>query len=194
MNYVVLQNFLKNRKRKVVSLEGLKPAAGLVPLVFHDKIYMLLTKRALHLNHHPGEISFPGGRIESKDVSGEVTAIRETEEEVGIKKKEITILGAIDDVVSVTKFHLTPFVGVVPYKNQYSFDKNEVEQVYLIPISFFLVTPKIINYKWNGEDKPSYVYDYKDIRIFGVTAYIIKNFIAILNDSGFIEINKSFIF
>lgn len=194
MNYVALEDFLKKRKRKIVSIQGLKPAAGLVPLVFNNKIYMLLTKRAAHLNHHPGEISFPGGRIEGEDVSVEVTAIRETEEEVGIKKEEIIILGAIDDVVSVTKFRLTPFVGIVPYKSHYSFDKNEVEQVYLIPISSFLVTPKVINYKWKGEDKPSYVYDYKDIRIFGVTANVIKNFITILDDSGFIELNKEFIF
>jgi len=193
MDVEKLELFLKNRQRKVIPVEGYKPAASLVPLVLNGKIHLLITKRATHLKNHPGEFSFPGGHIENGDSSGLVTALRETEEEIGVSREQIRVLGALDDVVSVTKFHLVPFVGIIPYLNTYPFDKNEVASVHLIPLSSFLVQPQIVTYYWKGEEKPSVVYDYYDIRIFGVTALVIKKLVEILDKSGFLETNKELI-
>lgn len=192
MHLKSLEDFLSKRKRRVIPINGYKPAASLVPLAINEKIFLLITKRAAHLKNHPGQFSFPGGHIE-KNEQPLKAALREAEEEVGISQKDIRIIGALDDVVSVTNFHLTPFVGVVPYSEHYDFDKNEVECVHLIPLSFFLNEPKTANYYWQGEAKPSFVYDYKDMRIFGVTAYVIKNFVEILKKSGFINANRPLI-
>lgn len=191
MDYKQLENYLKNRERKVIPINGYKPAASLVPLVFNEKIHLLITKRAPHLKNHPGEYSFPGGHIEDGDNTGIETALRETEEEIGIPREQIKVIGVLDDVVSVTNFHLVPYIGIVPYLESYPFDKNEVASVHLIPLKIFLDRPKIVTYYWKGEEKPSVVYDYHDIRIFGVTAFVIKRFVEILERSEFLKTNNN---
>lgn len=192
MDYKLLEKFLKKRPRRTIPLNGYKPAASLVPLVFEKKIHILITKRAAHLKNHPGQFSFPGGHIEQNEHPVKA-ALREAEEEIGIYQSSIKIIGLLDDVVSVTNFHLMPFVGEIPYLSEYNFDRNEVESVHLVPLKVLLTEPKKATYNWQGEEKHSIVYEYKDVHIFGVTAYVIKNLIDILNMSGFLMANEEYI-
>ncbi len=185
MNFDVVEHFLKNRPRRVIPLNGYKPAASLVPIVFNKKLHLLITRRADHLKNHPGQYSFPGGHIEEGDKAPLDAALRETEEEIGVRSSDIKILGRLDDVVSVTNFHLSPFLGIVPFMEHYPFDKNEVASVHIIPLNIFSEPPRVAYYHWNGEKKKSYLYKYGEVEIFGVTAKVIHNLMNILEDSGF---------
>ncbi len=97
---------------------ALRPAAVLVPLVDHNHgITVLLTQRTAHLTAHAGQISFPGGRIEAADPDEIAAALRETEEEVGLPRDRIHVIGRLDNYVTGTGFEITPIVGFVdpPY-------------------------------------------------------------------------------
>ena len=93
---------------------GLRDAAVLVPLVVREPgLHVLLTQRTDHLHHHPGQISFPGGRVEDGDASDVETALRETEEEIGLDRRHIEIVGRLPRYHTVTGFAISPVVGVV---------------------------------------------------------------------------------
>ncbi|HNB05532.1 MAG TPA: CoA pyrophosphatase, partial [Thauera aminoaromatica] len=91
-----------------------KPAAVLVPLVVRGEApSVLLTRRTDHLHHHPGEISFPGGRLEDDDPSPVHAALRETEGEIGLARRHVELIGALPDYFTGTGFRVTPVVGLV---------------------------------------------------------------------------------
>jgi 8-oxo-dGTP pyrophosphatase MutT (NUDIX family) len=194
MDINILKEFLSKRKRKTIPQQDYKPASVLIPLTENGKIYMLLTKRAKHLTNHPGEISFPGGRLDDKDKNRLETALREVEEEIGIPSYEINVVGALDDAISITNFHIVPYVGVIPFFCPYSFNKSEIDEIILIPLSFFLHQPKMEIYRKGNIVKENFIYDYKGNIIFGLTAFLIKNLVEILLESGFITVNKKLIF
>lgn len=194
MEYKILQDYLNNRPRQIISQNGYKPASVLIPLTENGKIYVLLTKRAKHLTNHPGEISFPGGRMDDSDSNRLLTALREVEEEIGIPRDEITILGALDDVISVTNFHVIPYVGIIPFFCPYDFNKSEIDEIVLVPLSFFLTEPQKEIYSKGDIKKDNYIYRYGDKKIFGLTATLLKSFIEILDKSGFLTINRELIF
>lgn len=194
MEYKILQEYLNKRERKTIPEIGHKPASILIPLTENGRIYILFTERAKHLTNHPGEISFPGGRHDDSDKTKLETALREVEEEIGIPSEEVNIIGTLDDAISVTNFHVTPFVGIIPFFCPYSFNKSEIDEVILIPLAFFLNEPKMEIYKKGDIVKENYIYEYKNKKIFGLTAFLIKELIKILNHSGFITINRELIF
>jgi len=189
-----LKEFLSKRERKTIPQQGYKPASVLIPLTENGKIYILLMKRAKHLTNHPGEISFPGGRLDDNDKNSLETALREVEEEIGIPGYEVNVVGALDDAISITNFHIVPYVGVIPFFYPYSFNKSEIDEIILIPLSFFLNQPKIEIYRKGNIVKENFVYDYEGNIIFGLTACLIKNLVEILLESGFIAVNKKLIF
>lgn len=194
MNFTVLEEFLKNRERRIIPLKDYRPAAVLVPLVMKGKIHLLVTKRANHLKRHAGEVSFPGGKVEWHDESRLDTAVRETEEEVGVPLREMEVYGPLDDAVSMTGFHIMPYVGSVPYKNPYPFDRREIESLHLIPLNVFMAAPRKEIYRAGAVEHPNFVYEHDGVKIFGVTAFIIKRFVKILDKSGFFAVNKELIF
>lgn len=194
MEYKILQDYLNNRPRQIISQNGYKPASVLIPLTENGKIYVLLTKRAKHLTNHPGEISFPGGRMDDSDSNRLHTALREVEEEIGIPRDEVTILGALDDVISVTNFHVIPYVGIIPFFCPYDFNKSEIDEIVLVPLSFFLTEPQKEIYSKGDIKKDNYIYRYGDKKIFGLTATLLKSLIEILDKSGFLTINRELIF
>lgn len=118
----------------------LTPAAVLVPLVEHaDGMTVLLTQRTAHLAHHPGQISFPGGRLEPADDGDPViAALRETEEEIGLPRDRVTILGRLDDYITGTGFIVTPVVGVIVPPVETNADPFEVAEVFEVPLNFLL--------------------------------------------------------
>ncbi len=118
-------------------------SAVLIPLIKIDKkYYLLFQKRAAHIRQG-GDICFPGGRYEKKDKDFKETALRETEEELGIKSKDIKIIGQLDTYVAPIGALVEPFIGIIKKKTlkTMKIDKNEVEKTLLIPIEFFKKNP-----------------------------------------------------
>lgn len=114
-------------------------AAVLVPLVRHaESIHVLLTQRTAHLEDHAGQISFPGGRVESSDASREETALRETEEEIGLGRARVELLGRLPDYEIPSGFRITPVVGWIEPPIEIKPDPFEVEAVFEAPLEYFL--------------------------------------------------------
>lgn len=117
----------------------LKPAAVLVPLIQRpDELTVLFTQRTSHLAHHAGQVSFPGGHIEPEDDGPADTALRETEEEVGLDRKHVRLVGRLDTYVTRTGFVVTPVVGMVRPPFTLKPDAHEVAEVFEVPLSFLL--------------------------------------------------------
>ncbi len=145
MNKKDFKKFIKNLPLHidVMARDRYFNSAVLVPLVKIDKeYYLLFQKRAAHIRQG-GDICFPGGGYEDEDKSFKHTALRETKEELGIRKKDIKILGQLDTYVAPIGALIEPFVGIVKKKavENMIIDKNEVEKTMLIPMSFFKENP-----------------------------------------------------
>ncbi len=121
--------------------DGFCPAAVLVPIVVREHgLTVMLTRRTDHLQHHPGQISFPGGRVESVDISAEMTALRETEEEVGLDRAKVELLGELPEYFTGTGFRISPVVGLVHPPFTLELDSFEVAEAFEVPLSFLLDT------------------------------------------------------
>jgi 8-oxo-dGTP pyrophosphatase MutT (NUDIX family) len=160
------------------------PAAVLVPLVEHaDGMTVLLTQRTDHLAHHPGQISFPGGRFEEGDVGDAITAaLRETEEEIGVARDCVTILGRLDDYVTGTGFIITPVVGVIVPPVVTSADPFEVAEVFEVPLHFILdpENHKLHRRVVEGSHRPFWAMTWEQRIIWGATAGILVNLSDVL--------------
>jgi 8-oxo-dGTP pyrophosphatase MutT (NUDIX family) len=137
--------FLHGQVGAAVREEGLhpdmplRPAAVLVPVVARPQsLTVLLTRRTEHLHHHPGQISFPGGRVEESDVTPVMTALRETEEEIGLDPDRVELLGELPDYFTGTGFRVTPVVGLVHPPFELKLDAFEVAEAFEVPLAFLL--------------------------------------------------------
>jgi len=165
-------------------VEGdVRQAAVLIPLYVRDRqLFVLFTKRTETVEHHKGQISFPGGVKEDADQTLWHTAIREAEEEVGIAASGVKILGALPKVVTVTGFEISPFVGAIPYPCEWKPAGGEVEAVLEIPVSF-LMDPRAVEYRnvtWKGRPVKTLVYHYSGHAIWGATAHILADLMEVL--------------
>lgn len=157
----------------------LKSAAVLVPLIERcDGITVLLTQRTDHLANHAGQVSFPGGGAEQQDTDSVATALRETEEEIGLASSHIEIAGFLDLYQTVTGFLVTPVVGFVKPGFELAPDPFEVAEVFEVPLSFVL-DPR--NHQrqsriFRGERRNFYVIPYKNYYIWGATAAMLVSF------------------
>jgi len=163
--------------------EPLRPAAVLIALVERDAgISVLLTRRAKHLEHHPGQISFPGGHIEQTDLDPVAAALRETHEEIGIAPERIKVLGRLNDYVTRTGFHITPIVGAVRPPLDIFPDNHEVDEVFEVPLAFFL--DPINHHKHEriheGVPRSFYAIPYEDYYIWGATAGMLMDLYRML--------------
>jgi 8-oxo-dGTP pyrophosphatase MutT (NUDIX family) len=163
-----IAEILSQRKRKIIIDENFGSAA--VILLFYEKngeCYIIFTKRTESVAYHKGQISFPGGARDEEDASLKDTAIRETFEEIGINPDDIDILGALDDVYTITsKYSITPFVGKILYPYEFDPNKEEVEEIIEIPVSSL------------ENDRISFKYG--DHLIWGATAMILTQFLSLL--------------
>ena len=119
---------------------SLVPAAVLMPLVMRDDLSVLLTRRAAHLTDHPGQISFPGGRVEASDTSAIGAALRETNEEIGLSGDPVRVLGTLPTYITATGYIVTPVVALVEPSFDLKVDPLEVAEVFEVPLAF-LMTP-----------------------------------------------------
>jgi 8-oxo-dGTP pyrophosphatase MutT (NUDIX family) len=114
------------------------PASVLVPLVLRDDVTVLLTQRTDHLTDHPGQISFPGGRAEGQDVDATATALREAEEEIGLRASHVEVIGHLPTYTTGTGFVVTPVVGLVRQDFSLQVDPFEVAEAFEVPLSFLM--------------------------------------------------------
>src|SRR3989337_3621130 len=176
-----IRRALAKRRRQIVANPRLRRAAVLVPVYEDgDGLQVLFTKRSEELPHHKGQIAFPGGTQQPEDQNPHATALRESEEEVGLKPGDVEVLGELDDTVTATSnFVVTPFVGFIPYP--YSFRVNPAEIVELIPIPLSLLCDpsRFREELWDrdGGKTPGYYYTVGSHVIWGLTARILKQFL-----------------
>ena len=166
--------------RRAVLAPGPVPAAVLLPLFLKNGHYhILLTKRTELLNHHRGEISFPGGACQPEDRNTLATALRETWEEIGIPPASVEVLGALDDILSVYDYLVTPYAGLLPEQFQLNMNVGEIERVIEVPVAH-LLRPEVFrteDWNWRGRTLPVYFYTYGYDEIWGLTASILKQFL-----------------
>ncbi|MBL8253547.1 MAG: CoA pyrophosphatase [Candidatus Competibacter sp.] len=158
----------------------LMPAAVLMPLVERSEGYtVLLTQRTAHLEHHAGQISFPGGRAEEEDANPVDTALREAEEEIGLQRRHVVeIAGFLDLYQTVTGFLITPVVGFVTPPFELALDAFEVAEAFEVPLDFIL-DPRNHESRsmfYKGQHRRYYVIPYEDRFIWGATAAMLVNF------------------
>lgn len=166
-------------------------AAVLVPLVERSEgLHVLLTQRTAHLRDHAGQISFPGGRSEAGDADAVATALREAEEEIGLARRHVEVLGSLPEYRTVTRFAVTPVVGLVQADFSLSLDSNEVAQAFEVPLSF-LMTPAHHQrhvFDFDGQsreflsiDWPRAAGDGESFFIWGATAAMLRNLYRLLS-------------
>ncbi len=155
---------------------GLIPAAVLFPLLERRRgLSVLLTRRSSALKHHGGQVSFPGGRMESDDTDILHTALRETEEEIGIPMGHVQVAGPLSTMPTITGYAVTPIVGFVPADVRLTLDPVEVESAFEVPLEFLLDadnesrTERVIE----GVPVPLIEFLYGGERIWGATASMI---------------------
>nr|WP_316644286.1 CoA pyrophosphatase [uncultured Roseateles sp.] len=167
-------------------------ASVLVPLVLRESgLTVLLTRRTAHLRAHAGQISFPGGRVEAHDFDPVATALRETEEEVGLSHDFVEVIGQLPIYTTVTAFQVTPVVGLVRPGFTLTLDTFEVDEAFEVPLQF-LMTPahhqrhqvdfdggrrQFLSMPWTGPDAAGAQREYF---IWGATAAMLRNFYRFL--------------
>lgn len=149
------------------------PAAVLVPLLDRaEGLSILLTRRASNLKNHAGQISFPGGRIEGDDADPLSAALRESEEEIGLARSNVEVLGYLPDHLVISGFRITPVVGLVTADCELVLDAIEVEEIFEVPLSFVLDARNHVRRvrQFEGEDIPFTDFPYGPYNIWGATA------------------------
>jgi 8-oxo-dGTP pyrophosphatase MutT (NUDIX family) len=158
------------------------PASVLVPIIAHAELTVLFTRRTPHLKKHSGQVSFPGGRAEPEDPSPEFTALRETEEEIGLPRDRIEVLARLPEYLTRTGFRVTPVVGLIEPPLELVPDSREVDEVFEVPLAFIL-DPR--NHRREtrelaGRVASYYVIEHHGRVIWGATAGMLVNFYRIL--------------
>ena len=162
----------------------LTPAAVLIPIVDREgDLSVLLTRRTEHLANHAGQVSFPGGHVEPGDLTPEDAALRETEEEIGLDRRHVTLLGRLDDYVTRTGFKVTPVVSVVDPPFDLDPDAGEVETVFEVPLPFLLdpANHQRSSRLFKGHRRHYYTLRWGDHEIWGATAGVVINLHAFLS-------------
>lgn len=181
-----LTRILPSRSKVILSGEGLVTAAVLVPLFAKEgETHVLLTKRSDLVEHHKGEISFPGGKLDPTDRDLCACALRETEEEVGIEPNDVRIVGELDDFYTVaTNFLVVPFVGVIPYPYTFRLSCREISSLLAVPLKIFFDPERRTEEIWTirGQSVEVVSYRWKGHNIWGATARILKHFTEVLAD------------
>lgn len=156
----------------------LRPAAVLVPIVEYgkDNATILLTRRADGLPDHAGQIAFPGGAVEPHDSHPEATALRETQEEIGLPPAGIDLVGRLDPYETVTGYRIDPCVGLLTPPLKLCHDPREVAEVFEVPLDFVLDPANHqIHHHCGTRSRRFYAIVYRDYYIWGATAHMLVN-------------------
>jgi len=166
---------------------NLSPAAVLIGLIPRaDGFQVLLTRRTEGLRHHGGQISFPGGRIETEDSDPVAAALREAHEEVGLAPSLTSPLGFLDPFVTITGFHVFPVVAQISLEYVPLLDPGEVAEAFEVPLDFLLdpANERRTEVEYLGRMRPLIEFGYRHYRIWGATAAMLVNFRERLESAG----------
>ena len=181
----LVKQALAQRSRLILTDDSLMPAAVLVTLYpKNGEFCVLLNKRSEIVEHHKGEISFPGGARDLEDNDFQETALREAEEEMGINPSDVTILGQLDDAVTRSGFGVRVFVGEIPHSYPFKPSDLEIAEVLEVPL-LSLYDPVNIRWetRWTGEELTTvYSYVHGEHVVFGATAKILQQFLDIMEE------------
>jgi 8-oxo-dGTP pyrophosphatase MutT (NUDIX family) len=158
-------------------INATRGAAVLAPIIKRASGWtMLFTVRSVETPAHPGQISFPGGRVQAEDGSAVETALRETEEEIGLSRSFIEPIGAWDRYDTITGFRVTPIVGLVEPGFELTLEPREVASVFEAPLDFLMnpANHEKREAQWQGRTRYYYVVPYQDHFIWGATAGMIR--------------------
>lgn len=164
-----------------------RPAAVLIPLVWHtNSPAVLLTKRTMGLRHHAGQISFPGGKIDLSDGGAVNAALREVEEEVGISRERVRVLGQLPHYTTITDYRVEPVVGMIVPPYQTILQPSEVALAFEVPLDLILDTRNYARhtYEKDGIYGSYLALNYQDHHIWGATAAILYIFAVALSGLG----------
>ena len=179
----LIQNKLSEYKPRQFKSQKLIPSAVLIPFFNKNKdAHILFTVRTDDVEHHKGQISFPGGAWEEQDKSLADTALRECQEEIGIPPKMINIIGRLDDFPTITDFLVTPFVATLPYPYPSKINTQEVAEILEVPLALFLKNTFFEVKEWKHKNKTYLVFFYyfNQHVIWGATAFILNRFIELV--------------
>ncbi|MFY2562233.1 NUDIX hydrolase [Corallococcus terminator] len=174
---------LSARPARNVDLPGLvlREASVLVPLFERDGVpHVVFTRRPATLRTHANQYSFPGGGRDAEDLTPLHTALRETEEELGIDRRGVRVLGMLDEVPTISQYRVRPFVGVIPGDGKYQPSPEEVAFILEVPI-VSLMDPAILRVERKevfGAERDLYFYTYDSHVIWGATARILRDFLG----------------
>jgi 8-oxo-dGTP pyrophosphatase MutT (NUDIX family) len=172
-----IRSYLRSHRPRRVSSPGAVRAAVLVPFIDDDgHLSVLLTKRTDRVEHHKGQISFPGGAIDAGDHGVVAAALREAREEIGLMPAALDLLGEHDDLEIPTGFVVTPVVGVLRGMPDLVLNVDEVEEAFSVPVAFFLdpENEERGEREWRGRMHPVYSYQFGGHRIWGATAAMLR--------------------
>ena len=158
-------------------MEPARPAAVLVPIVARAELTLLLTQRPTTMPTHPGQIAFPGGKMEKSDADHAAAALREAEEEIGLERRFIEPLGFLDMYRTGTGFNVAPLVAIVQPGFTLRLDAREVDEAFEVPLHFLLdvANHQKLSRPWRGRDRHYYAMPFGERYIWGATAGMIKN-------------------
>lgn len=180
----ILDKILRQRTKRRLSFKNFRPSAVLVPVFEKDgEDYLLFTKRNQKVRHHKGEICFPGGTYDKRDHFLLNTALRETEEEIGLKAEDVLILGELDDLITPTYFRINPFVARIPYPYPFQMNEKEIESLIEIPLAHFQDESHLEIKKMSveGDEVEIPFYYWENHTIWGATGRIVRQLIHILS-------------
>jgi 8-oxo-dGTP pyrophosphatase MutT (NUDIX family) len=177
-----IRDILSTRKRRIIPSGNLREAAVLIPLTWNrDEPFMVITKRSMNMEHHKGEFSFPGGSAEPEDKDLVKTALRETQEEIGLDPDDADVLGLLDDHVSFLGYRITPVVGTIPHP--YDFQINQESEMLLhVPLRLALSDRTWMADRSVHKDREINIY-YLPVNggvIWGATGRILKHFVDLI--------------
>jgi 8-oxo-dGTP pyrophosphatase MutT (NUDIX family) len=178
-----LRELLVRRPSIGIEAPECRRACVLIPLLRDDDggWSILFSRRAENLAAHSGQIAFPGGAVEAGE-SLEAAAIREAQEEVGIRPEHVELIGRLDDIVTNSGFLVAPFVGVLHQRTAYVLQESEVAEVFEVPIEALLdvANPEVRYMEFRNQSYPVYVYHYGTYEIWGLTGRMLKAFLDLV--------------
>ena len=176
---------LTARRPEVIAEWNARLAVVLIPLYLdRGEWHVLFTERTHTVEDHKGQVAFPGGRVDEGDASRVATALRETEEEIGLQPADVTVLGQLDELLTVTQYRVTPVVGVFPWPYPFVLSTEELSEVFGVPLAWLLDLANCeIQYRElliTGPKIPVYYFRYQGHIIWGVTARMLVGFLELI--------------
>jgi 8-oxo-dGTP pyrophosphatase MutT (NUDIX family) len=184
-----IKQILKGREKKYISNPELTTSAVLVPIYEKDgECYIIFTKRTETVEHHKGQISFPGGRKDKSDRNLLATALRESFEEIALRPEVVEILGELNDESTIsTNFIVSPFVGFIPYPYDFEINREEVEELMKVPLAALRDKASFHEETITSRERTftTCFYHYGEQVIWGATARILKGFLDLVYTDKF---------